>query len=201
MFSVIIVEVSMADQSPHYITSVYLKGNGVIDKNFKKKLVDISVISFIKESVVKDPYPSSQTRKKAKHQQLSLAFKTIIHKIAKEFKIEPALIKAVIMVESSFNPNAVSKCGARGLMQLMPATATSLGVVDSFDPEDNIYGGTLYLKTLIDKFNGNIKLGLAAYNAGSRKVKNFGGVPPFKQTRQYLRKVFKYHQMYKGDDA
>jgi soluble lytic murein transglycosylase-like protein len=140
---------------------------------------------------------TQQTQNKGKHLRLSLSFDPIIHKAADEFKIDAALIKAVIMAESRYNPKAISKRGARGLMQLMPATAKSLGVVDSFDPEDNIYGGSLYLKNLIDKFDGDLKLALAAYNAGSRQVKKYGGIPPFKQTRQYIRKVFKYHQMYR----
>jgi soluble lytic murein transglycosylase-like protein len=138
-------------------------------------------------------------QRKGRHHRLSLSYEPIIHRAADEFKIDPALIKAVIMAESRYNPKAVSKRGARGLMQLMPATAKSLGVADSFDPEDNIYGGSLYLKTLIDRFDGDITLALAAYNAGSRQVKKYGGVPPFKQTRNYIHKVFAYHQLYKED--
>lgn len=140
---------------------------------------------------------AQQSKTGAKHHRLSESYNPIIHKAADAYKIDPALIKAVIMAESRYNPNAVSKRGARGLMQLMPATAEALGVTDLFNPEDNIFGGALYLKTLIDKFNGDIKLALAAYNAGSRYVKKYGGVPPFKQTRLYLNKVFKYHQLFK----
>lgn len=143
--------------------------------------------------------PAPVTNTGAKHHRLSETYNPIIHKAADAYKIDPALIKAVIMAESRYNPNAVSKRGARGLMQLMPATAESLGVTDLFNPKDNIFGGALYLKTLIDKFNGDIKLALAAYNAGSRYVKKYGGVPPFKQTRLYLSKVFKYHQLFKED--
>ena len=139
------------------------------------------------------------TQREAKHYRLSEFYSPIIHKAAETFEIDPALIKAVIMAESRYNPKAVSKRGAKGLMQLMPATAKSLGVNDSFDPEDNIFGGSRYLKTLIDKFNGDIRLALAAYNAGSRHVKKYGGIPPFKQTRQYIHKVFKYHRLYKED--
>ena len=137
------------------------------------------------------------TKTAAKHHRLSATYNRIIHNAADAYEIDPALIKAVIMAESRYNPNAVSKRGARGLMQLMPATAKALGVTDLFNPEDNIFGGALYLKTLIDKFNGDIKLALAAYNAGSRYVKKYGGVPPFKQTRHYLNKVLKYHQLFK----
>ena len=139
------------------------------------------------------------TQKHATHHRLSQSYNAIIHKAAAEFEIDPALLKAVIMAESRYNPKAVSKRGARGLMQLMPATAKSLGVADIFDPEDNIYGGALYLKTLIEKFNGDVRLALAAYNAGSRHVKKYAGVPPFKQTRLYIHKVFKYRQLFKED--
>jgi soluble lytic murein transglycosylase-like protein len=159
----------------------------------------IAVVPPIERMVSKHLHSGILVQNKAKHHRLSLSFEPIIHKAADEFNLDPALIKAVIMAESRYNPKAISKRGAKGLMQLMPATAKSLGVADSFDPEDNIYGGALYLKTLIDKFGGDIKLALAAYNAGSRQVKRYGGVPPFKQTRSYIHKVFKYHQLYKED--
>lgn len=151
------------------------------------------------KAVSKTRHYGLQAQNKGAHYRLSLSFEAIIHKAADEFNIDAALIKAVIMAESSYNPKAISKRGAKGLMQLMPATAKSLGVADSFDPEENIFGGSLYLKTLIDKFDGDLKLALAAYNAGSRHVIRYGGVPPFKQTRRYIHTVFKYHQLYKED--
>jgi len=94
---------------------------------------------------------------------------------------------------------ALSKRGAKGLMQLMPVTAKSLGVEDSFDPEDNINGGVMYFKKLLDRFEGDVELALAAYNAGSRYVRKYGGVPPFRQTQTYIQKVFKYHRHYKQE--
>ena len=160
---------------------------------------NIAIVTPAEKTVSGPQHSGLQAQKKAKHHRLSLSFEPIIDKAADEFKIDPSLIKAVIMAESRYNPKAISKRGARGLMQLMPATAKSLGVNDSFDPEENIFGGSLYLKTLIDKFDGDIKLALAAYNAGSRHVKKYGGVPPFKQTKLYIHKVFKYHQLYKED--
>jgi hypothetical protein len=123
-------------------------------------------------------------------------FEGIIHKVAERYEVDPALVKAIIMAESSYNPNAVSRKGARGLMQLMPRTARALGVEDSFDPEDNIDAGVRYFKQLLDRFNGNVKLAVAAYNAGSRKVQKYHGVPPFKYTRYYVAKVIEYHQTY-----
>lgn len=124
-------------------------------------------------------------------------FHPIIVKVATEHKIDPALIKAIIMAESGYNPKAISKKGAMGLMQLMPGTAEALGVEDIFNPEHNINGGVLYFKRLVDLFEGDIKLALAAYNAGIRKVKIYQGIPPFKATRYYIKKVFKYYEHYR----
>lgn len=121
----------------------------------------------------------------------------IIIEAAERFGVDPALITAVIKAESEFNPRAVSHRGARGLMQLMPATASALGVKNSFNPEHNIHGGTKYMKQLLDQFDGKVKLALAAYNAGSRKVHKYQGVPPYKVTRSYIRKVFSYYEDYK----
>ena len=101
------------------------------------------------------------------------------------------------MAESGYNPKAVSKRGAKGLMQLMPETAEALGVEDIFNPRQNIAGGVQYFKHLVNRFSGDVKLALAAYNAGSRYVRNYNGVPPFKATRHYIKEVFKYYQQYK----
>jgi soluble lytic murein transglycosylase-like protein len=110
-------------------------------------------------------------------------------------------VKAVIMAESNYNPRAISKMGARGLMQLMPATAEALGVEDCFNPEHNIHGGVRYLRQLLDRFDGNIELALAAYNAGSRKVRKYNGIPPFRATQIYIEKVFVYYERYKKEMA
>jgi soluble lytic murein transglycosylase-like protein len=124
-------------------------------------------------------------------------FNPIIIEVAGRHEMDPALIKAIIMAESGHNPKAVSKRGAKGLMQLMPITAKSLGVEDVFDPEHNIKAGVVYFKKLLNQFDGDVKLALAAYNAGSRKVKKYRGIPPFRATRIYIRKVFKYYELYK----
>ena len=124
-------------------------------------------------------------------------FAPIIQRVAKSYEVDPALVRAIIMAESSYNPRAVSKKGAKGLMQLMPKTAEYLGVEDSFNPEHNIDAGVRYFKKLLGQFNGDIKLALAAYNAGSRRVREYKGIPPFKATRQYVKKVFEYHKHYK----
>lgn len=124
-------------------------------------------------------------------------YQPLIVEAAYRYKVEPAIIKAIIMAESSFNPKAVSKVGARGLMQLMPRTARSLGVEDSFKPAHNIDAGVRYFKHLLDQFDGEIKLALAAYNAGSSNVIKYGGIPPFKETEFYINKVLKYFEAYR----
>ena len=103
--------------------------------------------------------------------------------------LSPALVKAVIAVESEFDQWAVSSKGAQGLMQLMPFTARRFGVSDSFDARQNIFGGTQYLRILLDLFQGDVDLALAGYNAGENAVRRYGGIPPYKETRHYVRKV------------
>jgi hypothetical protein len=122
-----------------------------------------------------------------------------IMRASQAYEVDSALIRAIIMAESSNNPRAVSHRGALGLMQLMPTTAKWLGVEDAFDPALNIDGGVRYLKRLLDRFDGDIKLALAAYNAGSRYVRKYGGVPPFKATRIYIKKVLRYQQKYQKE--
>lgn len=114
---------------------------------------------------------------------------TMISRISDKYNLDPALLKAVVKVESGFNSGAVSKAGAMGLMQLMPGTAASLGVKDPFNAGENLEAGARYLKSMLDRYNGNVDLALAAYNAGPGAVQKHGGVPPYKETMAYLQRV------------
>jgi hypothetical protein len=117
-------------------------------------------------------------------------FSSYVYQAAAKYDLEPELINAVITTESNGNHRAVSRKGAKGLMQLMPATANDLNVMNPFNPEENIEGGTRYLKQLLERFDGNLTLALAAYNSGPKMVEKYGAVPPISETRQYVKKVF-----------
>jgi soluble lytic murein transglycosylase-like protein len=120
-------------------------------------------------------------------------FHAVVDEKARLHNVDPQLVKAVIRAESNWNPDAVSPKGALGLMQLMPSTAALLGVANAFDPFDNIDGGVRYLKHLIDRFNGNLVLALAAYNAGPNLVEKKGAVPSIPETVAYVKRVMQYY--------
>jgi soluble lytic murein transglycosylase-like protein len=117
------------------------------------------------------------------------AFDGFIEEAAALYGVSSDLVRAVIQTESGFDPQAVSGVGAKGLMQIMPRTARALGVKDPFDPRDNIFGGVKYLSMLLEKYNGNVALALASYNAGPGNVRKHGGIPPFGETRGYVKKI------------
>jgi soluble lytic murein transglycosylase len=121
----------------------------------------------------------------------------IIKQHADSYQLEEALVKAVIKVESDYQPRIVSKKGAQGLMQLIPSTAKSLKVNNPFDPYENIRGGSEYLRRMLDLFNNNLELALAAYNSGPTTVKRFGGIPPYNETQNYVKKVKRYLDHYR----
>ncbi len=126
-------------------------------------------------------------------------FDRIIHEAAGRHHVDADLIMAVIMAESQFNPSARSKKGARGLMQLMPITADALDVVDVCSPEENVNAGARHLKWLLDRFDGDLRMALAAYNAGVQNVLRYDGVPPFPETRAYVNRVLEYYAEIKYD--
>ena len=117
-----------------------------------------------------------------------------IDKSCEKFGVDPSLVRAIVKVESAYNPFAVSRKGAMGLMQLMPQTAEDMKVKNSFNPHENIEGGVKYLRYLLDRYEGNLTLALAAYNSGETAVKRWGTVPPFKETQDYVRKVLALYQ-------
>ena len=116
-------------------------------------------------------------------------FNPIIEKYARDYQLDPSLIHSIIETESDFNPKAVSPKGAQGLMQLMPATAKRFGVRNVYDPEENLEGGIQYLNFLLDTFNGDVNLTLAAYNAGENIVQKLKAIPPYRETRDYVRRI------------
>ena len=121
----------------------------------------------------------------------------IIREASALYQIPEALIRAVIRVESGFNPRALSHANAHGLMQLIPATAERMMVTDIYDPRQNIFGGTRYLRVLANLFNGDLQLTVAAYNAGENAVIKYGGIPPYEETRHYVTKVLSHYEAYR----
>ncbi|NPV87559.1 MAG: lytic transglycosylase domain-containing protein [Anaerolineae bacterium] len=124
------------------------------------------------------------------------SFKNIICSVSKRYDVDAQLVEAVIQAESGFNAGAVSPSGAQGLMQLMPDTARELGVTDAFDPQQNVDGGVRYLRQLLDRYDGNVALALAAYNAGPGAVHAYGGIPPYRETQEYVGRVLQNYKMY-----
>ncbi len=127
------------------------------------------------------------------------AFDAMIRDAARVYDVEYALVKAIIKAESDFNHKAVSPKGARGLMQLMPATAALRGVHDVFNARDNIEGGVRHLKWLLDRYGGNVPYAVAAYNAGTQRVEDAGGIPNIPETRQYLARVLRFRENYRRE--
>lgn len=126
------------------------------------------------------------------------AFDELIRSAAQQHGIDPSLVRAVMHAESGFNPRAVSPKGATGLMQLMPGTASRFGVRDLYDPHENVRGGVAYLRFLLNLFNGDVRLAVAAYNAGEGAVQKYGGIPPYDETITYVARVMNLHGRYRA---
>lgn len=137
----------------------------------------------------RDPIEPATPPRSQKFQAGPDAYDALISKYASLYRLDPSLIHSIIATESAFNPKAISSKGACGLMQLMPETAERLGVQDSFDPEQNIRAGTQHFRSLMDMFNNNIDLSLAAYNAGENLVRRLGRIPPYEETINYVQSV------------
>jgi hypothetical protein len=140
---------------------------------------------------------SKKRRRTFFRHKLLTRYEDHIQEASRRFNIPQSLIRAVMAVESNFNPQAVSSAGAQGLMQLMPPTAAEMGVEDSFDPRQNILGGTRYLRKLANEFEGDLVLTLAAYNAGQTAVNRHMDIPPYAETQRYVRRVLKLYYYYK----
>jgi Transglycosylase SLT domain/Domain of unknown function (DUF4124) len=131
----------------------------------------------------------SATRPPVSSADIPSAYSDIISTACDRYGVDPLLVHAVVKVESDFNPYALSSKGAMGLMQLMPQTAVSMNIRNSFNPQENIEGGVRYLRYLIDRYEGNLSLALAAYNSGETAVKRWGSIPPFKETQNYVKRI------------
>ncbi len=118
-----------------------------------------------------------------------IKFDSLISEASSKYDLDSELLRSVIKAESNFNPKAVSRTGAMGLMQLMPGTADSLGVKNPFDPAENIDGGARYLRAMLDRFGGDVSLALSAYNAGPKAVETYQGIPPYKETQGYVKRI------------
>ncbi len=164
------------------------------DTDFQK-ILDASVSK--SSEVAKTPFGDKIFSSLADSKMKPSKFDDLIQSYAEKNSLDPAFVKAVIKQESGFQPEATSHCGAMGLMQLMPATADSLGVKNAFNPEENIAGGTKYLRGLMDRFSGNKELALAAYNAGPGAVQRYGGIPPYNETQNYVKNVLSHYEKYK----
>ncbi len=145
--------------------------------------------------------PAQYRKYKAPKDYASGTIQEIIKRYATVYQLDENLIYAVIKCESNFNPNAVSRAGACGLMQLMPGTAAEMHVTKPFDPAQNIAGGTQYLRKMLDLFKGDKQLALAGYNAGPQTVKKYGGVPPYAETRAYVKNVLRWYSTFGGKGA
>ena len=187
-FTAYAVVILMATSTPSVLADSQLYG-------------DVDPTGLVSPTKVPTDEPVTAVRRKARYHSgvANLELEQAVIRAAQQYHVQPALLLAVMKAESSFNPIAVSKAGAVGLMQLIPETAIRHGVRNLYDANDNITGGAKHLRYLLDRFHGNIRLALAAYNAGERKVDRYGQIPPYKETQDYVKKVIVYYRSYKKD--
>jgi len=178
------------------VMSVWITATGV-DAEIYRYVDENGVVHFT--NVPSDPRYQLFLREKKSFAGSSCEYDHIIKKCATKYGVDQNLVRAVIKVESDFNPSVVSRKGAQGLMQLMPETARDMQVSNVFNPQENIEGGVKYLRRLLDMFENDLRLTLAAYNAGENVVKKYNlQIPPYRETQDYVKKVLRYFQEYKN---
>jgi hypothetical protein len=184
-------------QAPDIYVYMHESGRLLLTSKVKEVGSDYVLLNF-------DPIKKITKRKvvrrfKGDPQTAEFDLESIINSYCKDYGVQPAMVKAIIKAESDFDPYAVSHAGARGLMQLMPSTALEMQVDDIFDPIQNVGGGVQYFARMLETFNNDMSLALAAYNAGPSTVLRYGGIPPYEETREYVPRVMKYYEEYKND--
>lgn len=189
--------ISSLDIALRRIESIEKQFNTLSGVKFDKK-PDADFQSILNSNIVKTNNAETKVMQDLKPTQSRAEIENLIEKYAQKNNLDKDFVKAVIKQESGFNAKATSHCGAMGLMQLMPQTAMSLGVENAYDVEQNIMGGTKYLSNLLNQYNGDKTLALAAYNAGPGAVKRYGGIPPYQETQNYVKKVIANYNNYKG---
>jgi soluble lytic murein transglycosylase-like protein len=178
---------------------VYKDSNGITRFTSKRPPAGVTAKTFSSGRGSYSTYRGMQAKSVGRWRSNKLyttAYSTIIGEASRAHRVSPSLIRAVIHAESAFNPHAVSPKGARGLMQLIPDTAKRFSVKNSFDPKDNISGGSKYLSWLLKRYGGNLKYAVAAYNAGEGSVDKYRGVPPYTETQNYVMRVLDLQRRY-----
>lgn len=177
-------------------TYVYMEQDGT--RWITDRVLDPSRFTFINKYGRPSAASSCKGMTETLLEQRANPLMPLVKRYAAESKLDPYLVKAVLRIESCFDIRAVSRAGAQGLMQLMPATAKSYKVDDPFDAKQNLRAGTQHLRDLLDKYRNNLTLALAAYNAGAHNVLKYNGVPPFRETQNYVKKVLHTFERYKS---